>query len=247
MKQSVQPSWVLARRPFRDSSLLVELLTANTGRTSVVVKGAHRKQRGGSSSNLLQPFSPILVGLGGTSELKYLASIESAGVSIALPGELFFSGLYMNELLVKLVPKSDPMPRLFSCYGKSLEQLGAGRDVDMSLRSFEVALFDELGYQIQWHRDDQGQLIKPDSYYLFMPERGFTERAPGTASEAFRGSDLLSIQDWYRANSQLAQSPKQCLKRVLRKAIDYRLDGRVLKVREALAQWRALDQRTGDE
>jgi len=243
----VQPAWVLARRAYRDSSLLVELLTAETGRASVVVKGAHRKQRGGSFSSLMQPFCPILVGLGGKAELKYLSSAENAGVAIALPGDLLFSGLYLNELLVRLLPKYDAVPKLFANYGASLLKLKSDQDTELTLRRFEVALFEELGYEIQWQKDDRGQNVKLDRHYVFAQERGFVETQEGEAAGILSGYDLIAINTWHREGTALADHVKQTLKHIMRQAVDYRLDGRPLKVRESFSQWRSLGQANGDE
>ena len=246
MTASVQPAWVIGRRAYRDSSLLVELLTAENGRTSAVVKGAHRKQRGGSFSSLMQPFCPILVGLGGKTELKYLASAENAGVAVSLPGELLFSGLYMNELLVRLLPKYDAAPQLFANYGASLLAISENSDPELTLRRFELTLFEELGYEIQWYRDDRGQAVSNNNSYVFAHDRGFVETAEGQAAGVFSGADLIAIDAWYRKGTVLTDRERQSLKHVMRQAIDYRLDGRPLKVREALSQWRNLGQAAGD-
>ena len=246
MKNSVQPAWVLGRRSYRDSGLLVELLTAESGRASVVVKGAHRKQRGGTYASLMQPFCPILVSLGGHSELKYLSSAESAGVAISLPGEQLFSGLYMNELLVRLLPKFDSAPRLFAHYGLSLSELGQSPNASLALRRFEMTLFEELGYQIQWSRDHRGRKILPSHYYSFAPDRGFIEREQVHATDVFLGADLAAIGAWYDQSDALSDLSRLALKHVMRQAIDYSLDGRPLKVREALAQWRSLGQMEGE-
>ena len=246
MKSSVQPAWVLGRRAYRDSSLLVDLLTAENGRISAIVKGAHRKQRGGSYASLMQPFCPILVGLGGKAELKYLSSAENAGVALSLPGERLFSGLYMNELLVRLLPKFDAVPQLFATYGSSLLALSDNQDPEVTLRRFELALFAELGYEIQWHRDDRGQEVSSDRNYLFAHDRGFVETADGETTEVLSGADLMALNAWYQRSTPLTNDARRSLKRVMRQAVDYRLDGRPLKVREALSQWRNLGQTVGE-
>ena len=246
MKNSVQPAWVLGRRAYRDSSLLVDLLTAENGRMSAVVKGAHRKQLGGSYASLMQPFCPILVGLGGKAELKYLSSAENAGVALSLPGERLFSGLYMNELLVRLLPKFDAVPQLFATYGSSLLAFSDNDDAELTLRRFELALFEELGYEIQWHKDDLGREISHDRNYLFAHDRGFVETAEGVTEEVLTGANLVALNAWYRSSTPLTNHARQSLKRVMRQAVDYRLDGRPLKVREALSQWRNLGQTAGE-
>ena len=146
----MQPAWVLGRQSFRDSSYLVHFLAASDGRLSAVVKGAHRKQRGGMMAALMQPFQPLLVKFGGNSELKYVAAAESAGISHTLVGETLFSGLYLNELLTRLLPKFDAAPMLFAAYGDAIEVISTSADPELTLRRFELLLLEELGYQIQW-------------------------------------------------------------------------------------------------
>ena len=247
MKTSVQPAWVLGRRAYRDSSLLVELLKADSGRASVVVKGAHRKQRGGSFASLMQPFCPILVALGGQSELKYLSSAETAGVAISLPGERLFSGFYMNELLVRLLPKWDSVPQLFASYGASLVELSEQADLDLTLRRFEIVLFEELGYEIQWATDHRGQRIKAESSYLFAPDRGFVERDQSESEGLLSGAALIKLNSWCRERTAVDEGARRVLKKMMRQAIDYRLDGLPLMVREAFGQLRGLSQPKGDE
>lgn len=213
---------------------------------SAVVKGAHRKQRGGSYASLMQPFCPILVGLGGKAELKYLSSAENAGVALSLPGERLFSGLYMNELLVRLLPKFDAVPQLFATYGSSLLALSENQDPELTLRRFELALFEELGYEIQWHKDDRGQEVSNDRNYVFAHDRGFVETAEGETAELLSGTDLMALDTWYRSSTPLTNRARQSLKRVMRQAVDYRLDGRPLRVRAALSQWRNLGQTAGE-
>ena len=156
----MQPAWVLGRRPYRDSSYLVNFLTAADGRLSGVVKGAHRKQRGGMMAALMQPFQPLLVKFGGSSELKYVAAAESASIRRMLVGETLFSGLYLNELLTRLLPKFDAVPTLFAAYGEAIELISSSVDPELALRRFELLLLEELGYQIQWQRDFEDRPIQ---------------------------------------------------------------------------------------
>ena len=62
MRVNLQPAYILHSRPYRDSSLLLEALTAEQGRISLVARGARRRSRGGSAGALLQPL-PLLLSL----------------------------------------------------------------------------------------------------------------------------------------------------------------------------------------
>ena len=61
------------------------------------------------------------------------------------------------------------------------------------------------------------------------------------------GAELIKLNSWYRERTALDEGARKVLKKMMRQAIDYRLDGRPLKVREAFGQWRGLSQPKGDE
>ena len=232
----MQPAWALGRQSYRDSSYLVHFLTASDGRLSAIVKGAHRKQRGGMMAALMQPFQPLLVKFGGNSELKYVAAAESAGISHTLVGETLFSGLYLNELLTRLLPKFDAVPTLFAAYGDAIEVISTSADPELSLRRFELLLLEELGYQIQWQRDFKERPIQETAHYLYQPERGFVPSREGDTSPVISGVHLLTLADWQRSGCAIDEICQARLKGIMRLAIDQRLGGRPLKVREAVSE-----------
>ena len=145
MRVKLQPAWVLHSRPYRDSSALLEILSAEYGRMGLIGRGTRRRSRGGSESALLQPFAPLLLSFSGRGELRTLTGVEAAGAALTLRGERLFSGMYINELLVRLLHRDDPHPRLFALYGQALEALSEHDPVDGILRRFELVLLDELG------------------------------------------------------------------------------------------------------
>lgn len=236
----MQPAWVLGRQSYRDSSYLVHFLTASDGRLSAVVKGAHRKQRGGMMAALMQPFQPLLVKFGGNSELKYVAAAESAGISHALVGEILFSGLYLNELLMRLLPKFDAVPALFAAYGDAIEVISTSADPELTLRRFELLLLEELGYEIEWRHDFDERPIQQAAYYAYQPERGFVPSQEGGNSLVVSGVQLRSLANWQRSGCVIDEICQSKLKGIMRLAIDQRLGGRPLKVREAVSEWRQL-------
>ena len=238
----MQPAWVLGRKPYRDSSFLVDFLTASDGRLSAVVKGVHRKQRGGMMAALMQPFHPLLVKFGGNSELKYVAAAESAGVGRTLGGEKLFSGLYLNELLTRLLPKFDAVPTLFAAYGDAIDVISKTSDSELTLRRFELLFLEELGYQIQWLTDSEGQPVRMSLDYVFQPERGFVPSHITGKAGMVSGADLLAVANWQSDDCTLGEKPQSKLKWIMRLAIEQRLGGRPLKVREAVNEWRQLKE-----
>lgn len=165
--------WVLHRRPYRNSSLLVDLLGAPTGRLAVVA-------RGGQRDPLLQPFRPLLANWSGRGELRSLRSVEAAGVAVALHGEALYCGLYLNELLVRLLHRDDPHPDLVLAYETALELLAvADNPVDVVLRHFEMRLLDAMGYALILQHDIQDQPLQGGLHYRLLPEQGLAVDASG--------------------------------------------------------------------
>ena len=236
----MQPGWVLGRQSYRDSSYLVHFITASDGRLSAIVKGAHRKQRGGMMAALMQPFQPLLVKFGGNGELKYVAAAESAGISHALVGETLFSGLYLNELLTRLLPKFEAVPTLFAAYGDAIEVIAKSVDPELTLRRFELLLLEEIGYQIQWQRDLNEQPIQHAVNYGYDPDKGFVPVNSDRMSLVVSGFQLGKLADWQRSGCAIDEVCQSKLKGIMRLAIDRRLAGRPLKVREAVTEWRQL-------
>jgi len=196
MRVSLQPAYILHSRPYRDSSLLLEVLTAQQGRISLVARGARRRQRGGSGGALLQPFTPLLLGFSGRTELKTLTATEAAGRALQLRGERMFSGLYLNELLVRMLHRHDPHPRLFAAYAASLDALAGPGELDDILRRFEFALLAELGYGFALDLDGRsGEPVQAGEWYHYHPDCGLVARGPvaDPVQPAFSGADLLSL------------------------------------------------------
>ncbi|MEM8661478.1 MAG: DNA repair protein RecO [Pseudomonadota bacterium] len=163
MRVKLQPSYVLHSRAYRDTSLLVEVFTAEHGRIGLVARGARRKSRNGSPAALLQPFAPMLLGFTGRGELKTLTATETAGRPQILVGERLYSGLYLNELLVRLLHRHDAHPKLFAAYGDALNGLASSGEIDGVLRQFELILISELGYGFELDVDGQtGAAVTPE-------------------------------------------------------------------------------------
>ncbi|WP_223669535.1 DNA repair protein RecO [Kangiella shandongensis] len=210
-QNELSQAFVLHSRPFKESSLILELFTLEDGRCSVLARGV----RGSKKNNrraLLQPFQPLTLNWAGRSELKTLNQVEASGSSITLSGISSLSGLYMNELLLKLLTQWDPHPDTFVVYQKSLYRLGSEPSAAVVLREFELELLDELGYGIDWFSDIHGDTIEEALDYGFLPEQGFVPaiQAPKEALK-ITGKHILSIanRQWQHSGS-LAAARKIC-------------------------------------
>lgn len=226
----LQPTWVLHTRPYRDTSLLVELFSERVGRISAVARGARSSRRGGSAQfSLLQPFTPLLCSWTGKRDLKTLAGCEGNGARIPLQGERLFSGLYVNELLARLLLHDDPYPELFQYYRDILQQLAKGELVDLALRQFEFRLLESLGYGFALDVDgESGAPVSEQAFYEFHQDQGLIPSHASRSSEGvFAGADLLRI-----GRSEFDDTTRLCAKRLMRQALQCRLGGQPLKSRE---------------
>jgi DNA repair protein RecO (recombination protein O) len=231
MKAVLQPGYVLHSRPYRDSSLILEYFSRDMGRVSLVAKGAKgRKTRGGSVAALLQPFSPLLCSWSGRSELKTLTDCEAAGEATPLTGRRLYSGLYVNELLVRLLHHEDPHHQLYERYAMVLGELGGDEPEEMPLRRFEFTLLEELGYGFDLQTDGvSGEPVKQENWYSFHEEYGLVlaDTPDSDRLTRYRGVDLLQL-----VRGEFSPAARRCAKRLMRQALAAHLGEKPLKSRE---------------
>lgn len=195
---SSQPAYVLHRKPFKEHQWLIDLFTPDYGLVSCV---SQLKWRGGKSqrqvNQWLQAFTPLHVSWSGYRDLKSLDSFDVASAPIKLESHQLISGLYLNELVHRLLPRLDAQPLLFALYSSTLEQLSADSDIEPVLRHFEMQLLLELGYGVSFEQEQSsGAAIDPDAWYRFDSTQGFKRLASaGKSGQAgvFSGRVLLAI------------------------------------------------------
>lgn len=194
LKVQLQPAYVLHARPFRESSLLLEALTRDHGRVGLVARGA----RGAKSRHrgVLQPFRPLLVSFTRRGELGTLGAVDQVAAPPPLGGEALYCGLYVNELIVRLLLRDDPHPEVFEQYRETLAGLAGGADPQPVLRLFEKALLDATGFGLILDREIGGDPLRADAWYDYQPERGPVR--VGEASQArpgvLSGAVLLALE-----------------------------------------------------
>lgn len=232
MAESLQPAYLLHARDYRDSCLLVELFTAAGGRISAVAKGARRSRRGYSQRSILQPFQPLWIDTDGRAELKSLRAAESRDPPLPLRGHALFSGLYMNELLCRILHRDDAQPALFADYELALQLLVAGDQLDLILRRFELRLLDELGYGFSLDSEAQsGAPLRADDYYRFDAQQGLLVHSGATAAvPLFLGRDLLEF-----CAGDYSEGARRALKRLCRLALAPHLGNKPLLSRSLFA------------
>lgn len=188
------PAFVLHTRAYRDSSMLLELITRDHGRVSAIARGVRKKTT--TKRGLLQLFVPIMVSWSGRAELMTLREVEPGGLVPKLQGSRLYSALYLNELLVRLLQRFDPYPRLYQLYAHTLLELANHANVELILRVFEKRLLQELGYGLQIEREAKtGNVVQADSYYHYSADLGLSqiEQAQAHLQQAFLGAHLQAI------------------------------------------------------
>lgn len=192
MRIELQPAYILHTRPFSDTSLILDCLSAEHGRLSLLAKGARAAKS--RQRQLCQPFMALLLSWQGKSSLKTLIAIESRQLPLGLQGDYLFSGLYLNELLTRLLPEQDSCPEVYQSYATALHQLADRAPLEPVLRSFELRLLADLGYHLNLTHDADGAALQPDELYQWWPEQGWRTASDQLRVPLFPGRHLLALQ-----------------------------------------------------
>ncbi len=223
-----QPAFVLHRRAYRESSLLLDVLTRDFGRIGLVARSARASKKGQGS--LLQPFQSLVVSWSGRGELKTLTGVERAEPLPQVAGERLFSALYVNELLVRALAHADEHALIFHAYAGLLPGLAESPDHEPLLREFELLLLRELGYAVDLDFEASGgECLEPGAFYAFDPATGFLPQPAGLDStHAFPGQALLAIGKGDYSDPFV----RRLAKRLLREALSAVVGDRPLRSRE---------------
>lgn len=222
------PAYVLHQHDWRETSRVVEVFSRDHGRLGVVARGARRAQSPWRA--VLQPFQLLLLSWVGGGELVTLSGAEIAGVPERLSGPALMSAYYMNELLLRLLPRHDSQPELFCQYAEALGRLRSATAA--VLRLFEKQLLSALGYGLTLEHDAvSGQPLRSDAVYLYDLERGPVPAAAAVSEGIYiRGAALTAL-----AREDLDQPEQlQQTRELLRNALDQLLGERPLRTRSVM-------------
>ncbi|MBF2754172.1 MAG: DNA repair protein RecO [Gammaproteobacteria bacterium AqS3] len=217
--RALVPGYVLHRRPWRETSWLLDLWSAE-GRTVAIAKGARAPRSRWSA--LLEPFQPLLLQWSGRGEVHTLTEAEWVDAAAApLSGRAGFCGLYANELLLRTLLPGEAHTDLFADYGDlmaELRSLPAEPEIsalELPLRRFELRLLGALGYALDLQRCSGGEPIAPAGHYHFVPGTGLC-RSPSASSDAFAGEALLALGRCELPDLNARRTAKQLLRTALR-------------------------------
>lgn len=219
------PGYILHHRPYRDTSRILEVLTREHGRLSLFARGVRGPKA--KLASILQPFQMLLFSWSGRGDAAQLTGAESAQAAPPLPAACLMPAFYLNELLMKLTTRHDPLPALFDIYHQTLQGMRLGESLEPRLRVFEKRLLETLGYGLDLGAEAQtGKRIEPDEYYHFRPEQGLVAVAPDTAG-ALAGTSIIGLASEHLEGARELEDAK----RLLQAALAQCLEGRPLATR----------------
>ena len=227
-----EPAFVLHSYPYKETSLIVEAFSRRQGRTALLAKGARRPRS--VLRGVLHAFQPLRLSWTGSGELNTLVSAEWQGGMPFLRGAGLMCGFYVNELVLRLLPRDDAHENLFDAYADSLARLGEGAPTAAVLRRFEKHLLTGLGYAMLLDRDAaSGAPIDPAMHYLYDPERGPLPVSGVPSGEmVVRGSTLLGIDGEDFSSAETLHQARA----LMRALIGQRLHGQTLHTRNVLME-----------
>jgi DNA repair protein RecO (recombination protein O) len=222
-KIELTPAFLIHRRMYQDSSLLLDFFTRNYGKIRLVARAAR------SNKTSLQMFQRLNISFKGRSELKNLTNWESSDHPRRFLGNDLVLAIYTNELLSRLLPEAEKHQKVFDGYWNYLIMINEQSDAEKeySLRLFENLLLEELGYGLEFNKDSTGSPIDSELEYQFQEHEGFVAKVDGNIP----GEVLLVVND-VGDNDRLSVGHLAILKKLNRKRLRSILGERPLKSRE---------------
>ncbi|MEM0912284.1 MAG: DNA repair protein RecO [Pseudomonadota bacterium] len=242
--------FVIHRRPYRETSLLVDFFTLESGRITAVVKGVRSNSKS-SRKSLLQPLQRIQFDCIGRTNLKNLTRVEAFGPALNCRGNALYASFYLNEVLQRALPESEPVEHLFEMYQHTLEQLtlltpvataesenmlqpdkvsqpkSKNTALEPLLREFELTLLMTLGYLPDLSCDSETLApVIENAHYQYFPEKGLVSCA-NTAKHAISGEVLHKI-----SNSQFSRETLAPAKYICRSTLPLAIGNKPIKSRE---------------
>ena len=188
---TLEACFVLHKRAYRETSLLVEAFSQSHGRVGLVARGVRQKRS--RWTGLLEPFQPLWLSWRGRGEMGTLTGVEVQETVERLHGRQLYAAFYLNELLLRLLARNDPHADLFAGYEASIRALASANLEDATLRIFEKHLLASIGYGVITDFEvDSGHAIQADKEYAYIPELGPTSAASANGCR-ISGRALLAL------------------------------------------------------
>ena len=218
MKVELNPAFVLHRRLYRETSLLLDIFSREYGRLSLIARGVRKKDS--PKAELLQPNQPLLLSWSGKSELMNLAAIEQDGMPFQLKKDKLIAGFYINELVMRLLHSHEAHAELFDNYKKTLTLLADDTvNEQIAMRIFEKKLLEAVGYGLAMeHEAGSTRPVEAGITYYYQADHGPSKVVPATGDYIrVNGSALISLaREDFRSENDLNEI-KKLMRYVLKK------------------------------
>lgn len=254
MRNEALTGYLLHQRPYQEKRALYYLFSQQFG----VVHGIGKKgaplfealQLFATGKRDLKTFSQIAVNQTDSIQMDSVQTVDNPDAQFTYPnqsiykqhqryqqisGQQQYAALYLNEVLLKLLPVEDPMPMLWQHYQNSLLTLKQPLDADelrLCLRQFEQCLFQELGFALNLEHDNIQDSIESKMTYRFLADVGLVpilqaERSEHANTQAiFNGDEILAMQQ-----KGITSTTLDSWSRLHRHLIDHLLDYQPLQSR----------------
>lgn len=208
-------AFILHRRPYRETSQLVDLFCQDVGKVSLVYKGGRSTTR--MKRGMAQPFTLLEVSYFGRSSLKTLKSIDALTQVVPLTGERLYLAMYINELLYRLLQAESSCDGLFSAYQETLLAIAGSVDAQAALRHFEFTLLETLGYGANFEEDIySGELIEAGFEYQYQQQAGFfAKQAVHKKHQVYLGEEILAFASRDFSTPAILKSTKRFCRQAL--------------------------------
>ncbi len=224
----LQPAFILQQRKYRESSLIVDVLTRDHGVVSILARGVRKPKS--KTAGLLLAFTGLKLSYIGRHELKVLTHVELDEMTAKLKGISLYCGFYINELISYFLHKNDPHPEVYLEYQHCLALMAeSSENTELILRFFELNLIEYIGYGFQLTLDSKtDELVQSEEKYSYQSGSGVVSDKKGYIS----GRTLLALE----ARRSLDKQGLHEAKLLMRRIIDFQLQGKALKSRAVLAK-----------
>ena len=230
MRNEVLHGYLIHHRKYRERSHIVHLFTQEHGRVDGILRQTPPPQ-----------YQPICLQASGKSELKNFTKLEIVNQPIFFFGDAFFSGFYLNEILLRLCPLEVQMEQSFAQYAHTLTQLqqlaqqaDPNQFLKQILRQFEHELLEDLGYALDFSTDANQLEIQSSLNYIFQLNEGFIPTAQASRA-TLNGQQILSMCK-YEKGRDFSLEQLQLLTKLYRQMISSLLGDRPLKSRQLWIQ-----------
>ncbi|QMV72735.1 DNA repair protein RecO [Comamonas piscis] len=245
-----EPAYILHRYDWSESSLVLECFTRHRGRVALVAKGV--KKPTSSFRPVLLALQPLRLSWGiageAASDIHTLKSAEWVGGHTMPVGGGLLSGLYLNELLMRLLAREDPFANLFDIYAGVVRVLATdhGDVLEPVLRAFELLLLRELGLLPSLAEQTLSlQPLKAQGRYVLVPDAGLRE-AHGQDRAGLSGAQWEALEEALLAANPYPAVLRACvmcageLKVQLRTLLQHHCGQPVLRTRQLMMDIQSL-------